>query len=479
MRSGVRDLFSKRATDWRRVGLRSLPFAGVAVAGAGCLAVQKQRSPPAVNLLAQRASFECHAPPSGVADALEAALARLGAHAPQLRLAASRLKGPFERDIAAAEYSLACEANHDAGHRRDELYSAVVAKWHAAGHLSAHAHRHGRELMRRGVDPVTHIDESYGRDLGCEVPLCMLRAKPKNVKRGSGAQPKEERLVTLKAEDWPEAAEALRQHGIVVLRGLLSPEQVQALRSQMGVLGSALDLHSARNRDVLTVPAVREFSEAKLIEQDPEIESVTSTTGRQHFYLRGGPVEEVVKHVQAGAMPLVWEHLANAMPTEDMYPWISEVQMLVTDPCAVDQFWHMDNASPGLTLYVPLTDVPEDLGPMHFLPGSHHLFTEDSLATRVQRFLGSFMSSNGVVVGKLAAGDALIHNASIIHKGSLNRKYDRSCVALVFRYDFERPPGVGAFTTQFVSLLGGTLAGIQRFYSAMPGPTDSSDTGAT
>jgi len=327
---------------------------------------------------------------------------------------------------------------------------------------------------------VTHIDEAYGRDLGCEVPLCMMRAAQNDIR---GAEPKQERLVTLKAEDWTEAVNALQQHGVVVLRGLLSPEQVQALRNQLGVLGSALDRSSnnGSRRDALSVPPVREFSAATIIEQDPEIEPVTSTVGRKHFYLRGGPVEEVVKHVQAGAMPLVWEHLASSMPAKQ-HPWISEVQMLVTEPCAPDQFWHTDNISPGLTLYVPLTDVPEDLGPMHFLPGSHHLLTDDSLVTRVRRFFGSFLSSNGIVVGKLAAGDALIHNASIIHRGSLNRKYDRSCVALVFRYDFERPPGVGLFTTQFVSTLGTALAGVQRCYSAIPGPTNASgkvDAGAT
>jgi ectoine hydroxylase-related dioxygenase (phytanoyl-CoA dioxygenase family) len=303
----------------------------------------------------------------------------------------------------------------------------------------------------------------------------MIRAAPKGVRGNRGGQPKEERLVTLKSEDWTEAVEALHKHGIVVLRGLLSPEQVQDLRSQLGVQGSALDRYGSRSsKDVHSLLPIREFSAETLIEKDPEIEPVTSTAGRQHFYLRGGPVEKVVKHVQAGAMPLVWEHLASAMPMEEQHPWISELQMLVTEPCAVDQFWHMDNASPGLTLYVPLTDVPENLGPMLFLPGSHHLLTSDGLATRVQRFLGSFLSSNGLVVGKLAAGDALIHNSAIFHRGSRNRCYDRSCVALVFRYDFERPPGIGAFTAQLVSFLGSALAGMQRCYGAIPGPAEAS-----
>lgn len=42
------------------------------------------------------------------------------------------------------------------------------------------------------------------------------------------------------------------------------------------------------------------------------------------------------------------------VPTPSQSP---QVQLLVTDPCAIDQFWHVDNTAPGLTLFIPLTQV--------------------------------------------------------------------------------------------------------------------------
>eukprot|EP00435_Cladocopium_sp_Y103_P075387 s7_g57.t1 len=41
------------------------------------------------------------------------------------------------------------------------------------------------------------------------------------------------------------------------------------------------------------------------------------------------------------------------------------------------RFWHVDNAASGVTLIVPLTPVPEDMGATLLLPGSHQLFGQD------------------------------------------------------------------------------------------------------
>ena len=39
-------------------------------------------------------------------------------------------------------------------------------------------------------------------------------------------------------------------------------------------------------------------------------------------------------------------------------PYLSEVQLAICDPLAEAQFWHKDNAAHGLTVLVPLTNMP-------------------------------------------------------------------------------------------------------------------------
>lgn len=111
---------------------------------------------------------------------------------------------------------------------------------------------------------------------------------------------------------------------------------------------------------------------------------------------------------QKGALPLVWEHLSRqrAAAGRQDWPYVSEVQLMVSEPCATDQsgllskgprvsrvrFWHVDNASSGLTLVVPLTAVPEDMGATLLLPGSHGLFSQASssfICLRNHRWKGS------------------------------------------------------------------------------------------
>lgn len=200
------------------------------------------------------------------------------------------------------------------------------------------------------------------------------------------------------------------------------------------------------------------------------MEPVSSTLGRKHIYLRERALEEAVSFVQAGVMPLVWEHLIRApAAAAGKKAYVSEVQLLVTDPCAADQYWHIDNRSHGLTLVVPLTTVPANLGASLFIPGSHHLFqTDQGRVTRWKSFLSSVLGSDGPLVTPMLAGDALLYDSRCIHRGTVNRRYDRSSVALVFRYDYERPPGLGMFMAQFLSWSGNTLSVLHRFYSLLP-----------
>eukprot|EP00927_Polykrikos_kofoidii_P087094 TRINITY_DN9953_c0_g3_i1.p1 TRINITY_DN9953_c0_g3~~TRINITY_DN9953_c0_g3_i1.p1 ORF type:complete len:504 (-),score=98.24 TRINITY_DN9953_c0_g3_i1:245-1756(-) len=477
----------------RRVAVRSLPAAAFLLVGTGGLYMRKRRNPPEAQILgglalepssssSGRACFTCAATPGrGLPSAAEMqrTLEEAGAEdVAALRRAARRLRGPIERDLAAAERAaqLASDTNFEAvSAARRRIYAGLVENWRAAGYFREP--QEAREpRVKQGVDLVTQMDESYGRDLCCEVPLCLLREGDdrENDEAGNG-------LRSLSVEDWEAAATALEAHGVVRLRQMVPVKLVEALRDLLGVQASVLD---KRRADDQGLAPVRLYHTASVKELDPELEPVTSSPGRRHYHLRGSKLEEAVRHLQAGAMPLVWEHLmrtasAVGVASGGSLPYLSEVQLIVSEPCAADQFWHIDNKAGGITVFVPLTAVPEDMGPTHFLPGSHHFFEpQRSQLSRFGACAESLLSSEGVAIGAMQAGDALIYDSRIIHRGAANRRYDRTRMALIYRFDFERPPGIGALGTQFVAWTGGALAKLQRLYVALPGASPSSPVAA-
>jgi len=486
-----------KPTDWRRVSLGALPVAATFFAGSGALYIRKVSNPPDGNLLQQRCAFRCIAcnpdkdsaslPPQG--QVLDGLLNRAGLeNVDVLRCAAQQLRTSAEGDIMAVESLITTREQEFASltlgaktetsisrvgewarpfvleaqstsELRTALYKGLVARWHASGSLDEQKQSQKRERVLQ-PDVITQQNPLYGRDMGCEMPLCLLQ--PDNAACAD--------INTLSVSDWQSAATSLAEHGVVLMQGLLQPSQVCGLRESLHVHTSSMDRKRAEPSGIIPV---REYDIDALLEKDPGLEAVTSTPGRQHINLRGSPFEDIVRQVQAGAVPLIWEHLSrtglSSGSQQESRPYISEIQLLVSEPCAVDQFWHLDNTTPGLTLFVPLTSVPEDMGPTILLPGSYHLFqSERSLYRKIQSFASSFFASEGLVVGSMSAGDALLYDSRIIHRGAMNRRYDRTRIALVFRYDVEPPPGVGALGTLFVCELGKVLSLLLRFYATLP-----------
>ncbi|CAJ1401824.1 unnamed protein product [Effrenium voratum] len=436
--------------DWRSLGRRAAPLAAAAALGTGFLYVRKQQAPPEGDFLAT-CTYRCNA--SDFGGALSKHLPKAQAQIDALQRAARRLRGPIERDLMIAKLK---EAQDDAA----SIMERLLEDWKRAGYFDEPLTAQRPRPAFPGIDLVTQVDESYGRDIGSEVPLCLLKdTRDVSIPR------------TLSPEDWQAARDALETHGAVVLRDLISSNQVGKLRKHMHLHSSALDL--ARSKCPPEIAPVREFSAAPFQDEDEDLEPVVSTPGRQHFCLRGRAFEKAVEEAQAGAMPLVWEALcrqrATAGLSQTARPYVSEVQLMVSDPCAVDQFWHVDNASSGLTLVVPLTAIPQEMGATLLLPGSHHLFKQESIPSRVAAFFASLLSANGQPAVVLAAGDALLYDSRLLHRTAANRRYDRTAAVLVFRYDFERPPGMGLAAAQIWSWTGNLLSGVHRFYGKMPG----------
>ncbi|CAK8995291.1 Ankyrin-3 (ANK-3) (Ankyrin-G) [Durusdinium trenchii] len=86
---------------------------------------------------------------------------------------------------------------------------------------------------------------------------------------------------------------------------------------------------------------------------------------QQSFKMRQQMDDLEVMHKKMAKHLLFLSHIGKA----GLSLYLSECQLLVSDPGAVNQIWHCDNLQPGLTMILPLTDVDEELGPTHLLPG--------------------------------------------------------------------------------------------------------------
>eukprot|EP00913_Durusdinium_trenchii_P027476 g25768.t1 len=393
--------------DWRRISRRVAPVAAFVTLGAGVLYARKRQNPPDSGFLAS-CTFTCGSSSSALLKEVRSQAPDFAA----LQRAARRWRGPMERDLMRVQLG------------RESTVAVVqrlVAEWQEAGYFAEPLTvKRPREAFP-GIDLISQVDESYGRDIGSEVPLCLLED-------GHAVR-------SLSPEDWMAASDSLEVHGAVVLRELISTEQVMRLRERMHLQSSQLDLAKCKGG----VPPIREFNSKPLQAEDEDLEPHMSTPGRKHFYLRGRIFEQQVAEAQA-------------------------------DPCAVDQFWHVDNAASGLTLVVPLTAIPGDMGGTLLLPGSHHLFSNQGTVSRVQNFFSSLLSANGQPSVMLNAGDAFLYDSRLLHRSAANRRYDRTAAVLVFRYDFERPPGMGLIAAQIWSWTGNLLSGLHRFYSRLPPP---------
>jgi hypothetical protein len=132
---------------------------------------------------------------------------------------------------------------------------------------------------------------------------------------------------------------------------------------------------------------------------------------------------------------------------------LTQVQFLLAQPGSEHQIWHRDNIAPGLTLIIALKDVKGN-GPTELQLGSH-----------LDNF-NIFNDHDEVLLGCLTAGDALLYDARMIHRG---RGYPLFAVGggdggeehperpvLILRWDSlsTPPPGTGLIVTNINACLG-------------------------
>lgn len=335
--------------------------------------------------------------------------------------------------------------------------SAEVARWRAIGALDA-------------CPPVTLTPESkktYAQDVGCAAPsyLDLPLAAPR-----------------LHRESQLAALSALEADGMAVITGAVPELHVRRLRKLLRILGGASG--NACPPEVRTSEVLAGTGAA----EGP----VEPSSGRRHFLLRGTALaERELVPLLSPLMPLIYRFFARQRPED--FPgllllreggaasvsagtpvprlFVSECQLLVSDPGAVTQIWHRDNRRCGLTVIFPLTDVDDEVGPTQLLPGTQHL-ASNGLAGLTGALPALAESAGAQTAGPLQPGDALIYDARVLHRGLRNASYGRCRVVVVLRLDYtDTPPPGGTWLHTSLARLGGhCLYAACLLYSVLPVP---------
>jgi len=230
------------------------------------------------------------------------------------------------------------------------------------------------------------------------------------------------------------ASAALREDGVVFLRGVVPEALCAALASRV---------------DACCAQALREVGPGlRRIDWKLELgagpgEEGSGGGGEPGPGEAGALVREALRHAcgpggVAAALAGVPEASAAAR--------LVELSVLCTEPGAPRQLLHPDmvfsaSHAPLFTAFVALQDVEPEMGPTTFLLGTHR-------DARLQRLRGlgspgatapedgTLLREARAVAPALAAGDAVLYDARVLHAGGANRLRRRGLLT----FSFLRPP---------------------------------------
>eukprot|EP00929_Paragymnodinium_shiwhaense_P063976 TRINITY_DN32012_c0_g1_i1.p1 TRINITY_DN32012_c0_g1~~TRINITY_DN32012_c0_g1_i1.p1 ORF type:complete len:406 (+),score=36.18 TRINITY_DN32012_c0_g1_i1:108-1220(+) len=332
----------------------------------------------------------------------------------------------------------------------------AVARWRRSGLL---------EVSRWTSSPrKPETRATYGTDVGDLAPLYLGRAAD---------------APRLGKDKTDQLLDALSEDGAALAKRVVPEDTLRRLRKRFEILGGG-------STGKLGCPVeVSSASVLKAAAPEDAAKPLEPSSGRRHFLLRGTQLaQDDLVPLMTPLMPLVYEYFARHRP--DSLPgrvvdsqadvsapglFLSECQLAVTDPGSVPQIWHRDNRQPGLAFAIPLTEVDDEVGPTHWLPGSHHFVGRGLQGIRAA--LAALHRSGGAVTSSpLVAGDVAIWDARLLHRGCANVSYGRCRVVLVLRIDCRDtpPPGSSIKQTMVSRWLGNGLLALSRVYSVLPGP---------
>eukprot|EP00439_Symbiodinium_sp_Y106_P004437 s7858_g1.t1 len=435
--------------------LSSFEACGVSIAG---LAAAKVWLPPeTAETWAQRRRHALERKASEQKEREEKILASLAASA---GLTMQQLTATLKCTWSGLELLLA-EAVAAAPVEQSALIEAAVRNARAAKLLPEAS---GVEAAVASSRPSPETRRSYGEDVGGDAPLSC------------------ESSSLLSGRDTEAALDDLRKDGVILLTGAVPLEALDHLRQQLKIGPAPRPVREVPTREILALLS------STTQPQEP-------STGRRHFLLRGTSLaEESLVPLLAPLMPLALRFFAemrpdaspgcllNASPGFDpeVSPprlFLSECQLLISDPGAVHQMWHRDNLKPGLTILLPVSEVTGELGPTELLPGTHHLLRG---AGGLGSCFQSLATAGGAVApAPLSPGDALLFDARLLHRGLGNRSYSNCRVVVVMRLDMldTAPPGATVFLTTLFRITGKLLGMLSYAYRFLPSPAAVSASG--
>mmetsp|Transcript_92996 Transcript_92996/g.250978 ORF Transcript_92996/g.250978 Transcript_92996/m.250978 type:complete len:450 (+) Transcript_92996:68-1417(+) len=330
--------------------------------------------------------------------------------------AAARRLRPVELQLQELEEETRGGASGSSG-------EALVERWRAAGYFMKEPSR--AELFGRRL-----TSDGQGVDIGVLVPPYLTSEVGVPAVQPPNWEPRPQLRE--------EASQAVQRWGCALLRGAIAPEDVTALRESLG-LGNGMGARRATE--------VGQW----LLQRDPNVGMGRYTFGRLHCLLRGSPeLEPHAMAVHAALAPLVHSFFRKE-EAAGRRVFLSEAQLIVADPCAEGQGWHLENAGgPGLTVFLPLSNIAADRGPQSVLPGTHHLSDGSlGLRERLRLCLKALCATHGAVASAAApdrtwaAGDALVLDGRLLHRGLPNDSLGSPAAVLVLRYDLTASPPPG------------------------------------
>lgn len=387
-----------------------------------------------------------------IAEEAVVRVAAAGGFSPHAFRVAARHLRPVELELEELHAQLDGEPP---GPVWDVAEAELAARWRERGYLSDRAGAPPQVFGRRLTS------DAQGNDIGSQVPTYLSKPEP-----GMPGVPP----LPWRAEDREHAAEALERWGCCLVRGCMSPESVENVRKEFG-LGAGFEGRRATD--------VGQW----LLARDPNVSMGRYTFGRLHCVLRGSPALELhCSSVHSAVAPLVHEAFRRSSTAENEGEriFLSEAQLVITEPWAEAQRWHLDKVGRmGLTVLVPLRHIGSNRGSQQLLPGSHHISdTARPLMQRLRKSFSALAASHGAVEVTAAgglpdhdwqAGEALLLDSRVLHRGLQNDSLGAPVPMLILRYDFadSTPPGCSRHWLRLMAHFGSSLDRCFRFYAAV------------
>ena len=161
--------------------------------------------------------------------------------------------------------------------------------------------------------------------------------------------------------------------------------------------------------------------------------------GRYHYnmlpstkFIRSKEIDGLISEI---LLPLSVTHMGS----QDCELIMTTLQIVDSLPGSAIQIWHADNAEKGITVIIPLINLTERNGPTELISGSQNLLCNAWTKAPNERGDDSVWSKLSVVKPLLSAGDGLIVDARVLHRGGANMS-ETSRAILVIRFDDKKSP---------------------------------------